>query len=192
MLGATGLRMTRESRVTRENERMLARYHKSLQAERAARESRRLADQQRQQEREMMVSMRIADREERDRKIIEKNERYAEMWIATVGLAVPQMISALVRGGDLVCNAHNVRVYNKLDKKVEELNVLNLLKQLVEANFPELSIHRGQVIFKHYVLAARVFYFMRFHWVNSGAINQSFPADIMSKTTVSPATTPSV
>lgn len=182
------------SRVTKENERILARYHKSLEAERCAHKERDEARQVRQQEREMQASMRAFEREERDRKIIEKNERYADMWIATVGPAVPQMISVLVRGGDLgaVLNAQKIRIYNKLDKKVSELNLLNLLQQLVEAGFPELTVHRAQVMFNNYILPAKAYYFICFHWNNSGAANLSLKTDTVSKRTVSPATAPSV
>lgn len=165
------------SRIAKENERYLARVKASMDRERKhqleRQQEREAAKQMRQNERDEAREMRNdqqnfekQQRDERNMKITQSNERYSDMWIATTGLSVPQVIS-LTRGGDAghLLNKLDLRVYNRSSKKPEVINLINFMKMLHEKSFPNLQVsRRGQVTFDNFVIPAKVYFFIKFHW----------------------------
>jgi len=169
------------SRIAKENERYLARVKASMDRERKHQverqqqrdEAKELRQNERNEAREMRNDQRNFERQQRDErneKIAQSNERYSDMWIATTGLSVPQVISLTLRGGDAghLLNKLDLRVYNRSSKKPEDINLINFMKMLHEKSFPNLQVsQRGQVTLDNFVIPARVYFFIRYHWMLS-------------------------
>tara|TARA_B110000285_G_C14725937_1_gene424243 strand:+ start:111 stop:509 length:399 start_codon:yes stop_codon:yes gene_type:complete len=103
-------------------------------------------------------------------KITQSNDRYSELWIATTGLSVPQVISLALRGGDAgnLLNKLDLRVYNRTSNSVEDINLITFMKRLHDKMFPNLKIsQRGQVTLDDIVIPAKVYFFIRYHWMLS-------------------------
>ena len=121
------------SRIVKENERYLARVKASMDRERNYRAERQRekdeAREARQRDRDEEREARQRDRDEakeqrnmhrdnqtqRNMKITQSNDRYSDMWIATTGLSVPQIINLILRGGDSgpLVNRLDLRIYNR-------------------------------------------------------------------------------
>lgn len=190
------------SRIAKENERYLARvkasmdHEKNHQIERhkerdAARELRK---SEKDEARELMNDRHKVDkqqRDERDMKITLSNNRYSDLWIATTGLSVPQVINLALRGGDagMLLNKLDVRVYNRSSKKTEDINVITFMKILHEKKFPNMKISkRGQVTLDDIVIPAKVYFFIQYHWMMStGQAQNQYSLQTES---VSPSTVP--
>lgn len=170
------------SRIAKENERYLARVKASMEGERKhqleRQQEREAAKQLRQNERNEAREMRNdqrdfekQQRDERNMKITQSNERYSDMWIATTGLSVPQVISLTLRGGDAghLLNRLELRVYNRSSKTSEDINLINFMKMLHEKSFPNLQVsQRGQVtLAAELVIPAKVYFFIKYHWLLS-------------------------
>jgi hypothetical protein len=176
------------SRIAKENEIYLARVKASMDRERKhqleRQHEREAAKQLRQNERNEARDMRNdqrdfekQQREERNMKITQSNERYSDMWIATTGLSVPQVISLTLRGGDAgnLLNRLELRVYNRSSKTLEDINLINFMKMIHEKSFPNLQVsQRGQVTLDDIVIPARVYFFIRYHWMLSTGQTQPY------------------
>lgn len=176
------------SRIAKENERYLARVKASIDSERKhqleRQQEREAAKQLRQNERNEAREMRNdqrnfekQQRDERNIKITQSNERYSDMWIATTGLSVPQVISLTLRGGDAghLLNKLDLRVYNRSSNKSEDINLMNFMKMLHEKSFPNLQVsQRGQVTLDDIVIPAKAYFFIRYHWMLSTGQTQPY------------------
>ena len=181
------------SRIAKQNERYLARVKASMDSERkhqlerqqereaAKREAaKQLRQNERNEAREMRNDQQNFEKQQRDErniKITQSNERYSDMWIATTGLSVPQVISLTLRGGDAghLLNKLDLRVYNRSSKKSEDINLMNFMKMLHEKSFPNLQVsQRGQVTFDNFVVPAGAYFFIRYHWMLSTGQTQPY------------------
>tara|TARA_B110000027_G_C16068593_1_gene277925 strand:- start:225 stop:818 length:594 start_codon:yes stop_codon:yes gene_type:complete len=176
------------SRIAKENERYLARVKASMDRERMhqleRQQEREAAKQLRQNERNEAREMRNdqrnfekQQRDERNMKITQSNERYSDMWIATTGLSVSQVISLTLRGGDAghLLNRLELRVYNRSSKTSEDINLINFMKMLHEKSLPNLQVsQRGQVTIDDIVIPARVYFFIKYHWMLSTGQTQPY------------------
>ena len=168
------------SRITKRNEQYLARVKASMDFERKSRE-----ENKRNLSYEKPVTRDNVDIElakERNYQIRMKNERYSEIWISTCGLSVPVIINVCIRGGDtsMLLNRLEVKVYDKQDGCVKNLNLLNFIQILITKNFPEMkSSSRGQIQIDNYVLPWGIYTFMRNHWLNSGDSRNAQTSEIL-------------
>ena len=190
------------SRIARENEKYLARVKASIDREknyRAERQRERQREREELQiEKDVAREARNADRElereerkQRNLKIAQSNERYSDLWIATMGLSVPQVINLSLRGGDagMLLNKLDLRIYNRSTKSVEDVNLMTLMNMINNKGFPELRVsYRGQVTLDDMVIPAKVYFFIRYHWLMSSGQAES-QRNLVSDTT-SPAAVP--
>lgn len=157
------------SRIAKENERYISRVKQSIDREKNFRiQQQRDSDQARHVRQH--IDKNAEQRDERNMKISQQNSRYSDLWILTTGLAVPQVISLVFRGGDagMLLNKLDVRVYNQGNKNVEDINLITLIKILHDKVFPNLQVSpRGQVTLDDLVLPAGVYFFIRYHWLLS-------------------------
>ena len=164
------------SRIARENEKYLARVKASID-----REKNYLAERQRERE----------ERNQRNLKIAQSNERYSDLWIATTGLSVPQIINLSLRGGDagMLLNKLDLRIYNRSTKSVEDVSLITLMNMINNKGFPDLRVsYRGQVTLDDMVIPAKVYFFIRYHWLMSSG--QAESQRIFVSDTTSPAAVP--
>jgi len=167
------------SHIAKENERYLARvktsmdrekqHHLERQQEREA--AKELRQTERNEARELQNYQHDIEKQQRDErniKLTQSNDRYSDIWIASTGLSVPQIISLTLRGGDAgnLLNKLELRVYNRSSKKSEDINLINFIKRLHEKMFPNLQVsQRGQVFLDDIVIPARVYFFIYYHWM---------------------------
>ncbi len=187
------------SRIAKQNEKYLARVRQSMDREKNYRA-------ERQRERDEAREVRNADRQhqhdmerlqhdERNWKITQSNERYSDLWIATTGISVPLVIDLALRGGDggMLLNRLDLRVYNRSSKASVDINLITLMKMLHDKNFPDLPFSpRGQVSLDDIVIPAKVYFFIRYHWLLSSGQAQNkynLNTEIVSPSIV-PMTTP--
>lgn len=167
------------SRITKQNEKYLARVRESLAREKDFHEERK---RERNEKREMRNSekqyhreMEQLQRDERNMKITESNNRYSDLWIATTGISVPQVINLASRGGDagMLLNKLDLRLYDHSTKASVDMNLITFVKMLHDKNFPHLLVSkRGQVKIDDMVIPARAYNFIRYHWLLSQTPNQ--------------------
>jgi hypothetical protein len=169
------------SRIAKENEKYIARVKASMDREKNYRierqkerdATRELWQREKDEARELRKDMHNMDkrqRDERNMKITQSNDSYSDLWIATAGLSVPQVISLTLRGGDAgyLLNKLDLRVYNRSSKNSEEINLINFIKMLHDKMFPNLQVsQRGQVTLDDIVIPAKAYFFIRYHWLLS-------------------------
>jgi len=164
------------SRIARQNETYLKRVKASMDRERNHHIERQKEKDATKEAAERYRDEQKKQRNERINKISQSNDRYAEIWIATTGFSVPQVIHLNRHGGDAgtLLNKLDLRIYNRFSKKTEEINLITLIKKLSEHNFPELYVsNRGQVAIDEIVLPAKVYYFIRYqNYLLTGQENQ--------------------
>ena len=149
------------SRIARQNEKFLARVRESIDFERKCSEDR-------QQEKVRRELERKQKQDETNRRIAQSNDRYSDLWIATTGISVPQVINVILFGSDggVLLNRLDIRIYDQLQKALVPMNLLTFIKMLHDTNFPELEISpRGQVTINNIVIPARAYAFIRYHWL---------------------------
>jgi hypothetical protein len=190
------------SRIARENEKYLARVKASIDREKNYRAERQREREElqmdRQRERDEARELRNADRQlereernQRNLKIAQSNERYSDLWIATTGLSVPQIINLSLRGGDagMLLNKLDLRIYNRSTKSVEDVSLITLMNMIKNKGFPDLRVsYRGQVTLDDMVIPAKVYFFIRYHWLMSSGQVES--QRIFASDTTSPAAVP--
>jgi hypothetical protein len=97
--------------------------------------------------------------------ITAKNIRYSEVWIASVGCALPHILDLIMRGGESSTAAPlDIVVYNRASGQREKWNVIHLVKQLCHSGFPELQSVNEQVTHNSISFPTGIYDFMRFHW----------------------------
>ena len=167
------------SRIAKQNEKYLERVKASIEREKNYRV-------ERQSEREEWRE----ERNQRNLKIAQSNDRYSDLWIATMGWSVPRVICLSVRGGDagMLLNKLDLRIYNRSKKCVEDINLITLVNMINNKGFPDLRVSdRGQVSLDDIVISAKVYSFIRHHWLLSGQTQSQH--NFVSDTT-SPAAVP--
>lgn len=188
------------SRLVKENERYLARVKASIDREKKhhleRQQEREAAKQLRQNERNEAREFRNFEKQQRDErnmKICQSNDRYSDIWIATTGLSVPQIIYLILHGGDTghLLNKLDLRVYNNSNKKSEDINLINFMKMLHEKSFPNLQVsQRGQVTLDDIVIPAKLYFFIRYHWMlSTGQAQNQYSLNNESRSPSSVATT---
>ena len=202
------------SRITKRNDAYLARVQASMDFERKVRQERydrrnhfeNTKMERRHEMKEAHAAQKEAQKESkfeareearaRNLKIKASNDRYSEMWIATTGLSVATVLSVVIRGGDTghLLNRLEIRAYNKSTKSVESVNLMSTVKIFIDMNFPEAKMsNRGQVEINDLVLPSGVYYFMRDHWLSSGAIRSNpITTENFSTDTINPMTVPAI
>ena len=162
------------SRITKANDKYLARVHASIQREKNFNQQRRAthaadaAHENNQQENKREKYQQENNLNDKHRNIAISNDRYSDMWIASIGISVPSTINVITRGGDacILLNKLDMKVYNQSTKSVEHIHLMNLIKMLSEQNFPELKVsNRAQVKFRDLVIPAKAYFFIRHHWM---------------------------
>jgi hypothetical protein len=153
---------------------------------------------ERQMEREELQMERQGERDEareernqRNLKIAQSNERYSDLWIATTGLSVPHVINLSLRGGDagMLLNKLDLRIYNRSTKSVEDVSLITLMNMIKNKGFPDLRVsYRGQVTLDDMVIPAKVYFFIRYHWLMSSG--QAESQRIFASDTTSPVAVP--
>ena len=193
------------SRIAQANERYLARVKASMDCEKqhqverqqereAAKEVRQIERNEARELRNEQRNFEKQQRDERNMKITKLNEGYSDMWIATIGLSLPQVISLILRGGDAghLLNRLELRVYNRSSKTSEDINLINFMKMLHEKSFPNnLQVsQRGQVTIDDIVIPAKVYFFIKFHWsLSTGQTQNQYSLQTESVSPNSVATT---
>ena len=150
------------SRITKKNDKFIARVKASMDHEKKYRHERQQGKSEAKEVRNM--------HHERNMKISESNDRASELWIATTGISVPQIFSLILHGGDagMLLNRLELRVYNEKNKATENINVITFIKMLHHQKFPDLCVsQRGQVTIGELVMPARIYIFIRYHWLIS-------------------------
>ena len=161
------------NRAMRANEAYLKRIRKSMDAEVKARFERDARREERERSRREAIAARqeaqqaVDDRHRMyNESIAQKTRQYAQFWISSSGVGVPEIVHA-VRNGFPLTNSHiTVRTYNNKTKKQEEHPILCLLHEIAGAGFPPVQPDdRGQVRWCGDMFVAYDIYdFIRTHW----------------------------
>lgn len=133
------------SRIVKKNERYLARVQNSLAKERDT----------------------YVDKVQATERLAAANDRYSDMWISSHGPSVSPVIHMCRHGvGDIsyVLNSSNIKIYSHTSNEVQHMNLITLIKILIDQNFPELRVSRtNQVNLNDFSLPSRIYEFLRWH-----------------------------
>lgn len=168
-----------KGRAQKETQRYLERVSRSVDAERQARLRAREAREERRKQPPRQLDKNQIDKNqidcgtedavgaERAARLTRANEEYGTFWCSTVALKLPDLVHNLLNGVEQTASTRSMRlkVYNRVDRRVEIFPVIDLLNLLEQQPLQEGSVTNSQIrLHGGLHIAAPAYHYMRHVW----------------------------